>query len=64
MPAYRRTPHQSVEIGFHLDGVVELSLLLEDVRAGGPGGFLFQREVQAFAPAILLRMPHAAHGLQ
>src|SRR5579872_1076851 len=38
------------------DEVIELGLLLEEVGAGGTGGLLFEGEVHAFMPAVLLGM--------
>jgi len=39
-----------------LDEVVEASLLLQQVVSRGLGGFLLQRQVNAFVPAVLRRM--------
>jgi len=42
-------------IELHLEGV-ELSLLLQEVGAGGSGGFFLQRQVHALMAAVLLRV--------
>src|SRR5947209_1794661 len=40
-----------------LDERIEARLLLQDVRPGRLGRFLFQRQMHALVPAVLLRMP-------
>jgi hypothetical protein len=37
-----------------LDKGIEAHLLLQDVRSGGLGRFLLQRQVHAFVPTVLL----------
>ena len=39
------------------DEGIEADLLLQDVGAGGAGGFLLQGQVHALMTAVLLRMP-------
>jgi hypothetical protein len=46
---------RSFVIEFVQEGV-KLGLLLQDVSAGGTGGFPFQSEMHAFMPAVLLGM--------
>jgi len=47
-----------------LDEGVELCLLLEQIRASGSGGLLFQSQMHALMAPILLRMagPNALDG--
>src|SRR5689334_25391875 len=42
-----------------LDKIIEAGLLLQEVEASGARGFLLEREVHAFVPAVLLGMTGA-----
>ena len=40
-----------------VEEAIKAGLLLQKVGSGRLGGFLFQGEMHAFVPAVLLRMP-------